>query len=211
MEDRQYHEAHTGLASPAPEQYNAAMGANSHMVGGSHYKLPDATGQCPHCRRQIEHWDWSFNLRGLEYAATKYIARWRDKGDPLDNLKKAIHYVQKIIEIHFPGVVVHVDFGDSAPTGTGICHEPSTTLGLSGAARKYDAGASGEEAPRSFAVDGSEFKNKALRDACSSCFGKRGGVPGNENIVNGVVLCDYCSADLMLKKVGQTNRETKRV
>lgn len=33
------------------------------------------------------------------------------------------------------------------------------------------------------------------RDACQRCHGKRGGVRGNENIVNGVTLCDYCHAD----------------
>lgn len=33
------------------------------------------------------------------------------------------------------------------------------------------------------------------RDNCSMCRGARGGVPGNENIINGVVLCDYCHAD----------------
>jgi hypothetical protein len=33
------------------------------------------------------------------------------------------------------------------------------------------------------------------QDDCSRCEGKRGGVPGNENIVKGKVLCDYCSAD----------------
>jgi hypothetical protein len=33
------------------------------------------------------------------------------------------------------------------------------------------------------------------RDDCERCHGERGGVPGNENIVNGVVLCDYCHAD----------------
>lgn len=32
----------------------------------------------------------------------------------------------------------------------------------------------------------------AERDACQVCKGKRGGEPGNENLVNGVVMCDYC-------------------
>jgi hypothetical protein len=32
------------------------------------------------------------------------------------------------------------------------------------------------------------------RDACEVCKGTQGGVPGNENIVNGVVMCDYCHA-----------------
>jgi hypothetical protein len=33
------------------------------------------------------------------------------------------------------------------------------------------------------------------KDDCERCLGERGGVPGNENIVDGVVLCDYCTAD----------------
>lgn len=33
------------------------------------------------------------------------------------------------------------------------------------------------------------------RDRCEACSGERGGVPGNENIVDGKVLCDYCHAD----------------
>lgn len=32
-------------------------------------------------------------------------------------------------------------------------------------------------------------------DACQVCHGTRGGAPGNENIVNGVVMCDYCHAE----------------
>lgn len=34
-------------------------------------------------------------------------------------------------------------------------------------------------------------------DRCQACHGARGGVPGNENIVAGVILCDYCSAERM--------------
>ncbi len=34
----------------------------------------------------------------------------------------------------------------------------------------------------------------AVRDNCEKCHGARGGVPGNENRVNGRTLCDYCSA-----------------
>lgn len=32
------------------------------------------------------------------------------------------------------------------------------------------------------------------RDRCQLCNGWRGGVPGNENMVRGVIVCDYCSA-----------------
>jgi len=34
-------------------------------------------------------------------------------------------------------------------------------------------------------------------DNCEVCNGERGGVPGNENSINGVVVCDYCTADMM--------------
>lgn len=33
----------------------------------------------------------------------------------------------------------------------------------------------------------------AVLDNCELCKGAKGGVPGNENVVNGRVLCDYCS------------------
>jgi len=32
-------------------------------------------------------------------------------------------------------------------------------------------------------------------DNCQACNGARGGVRGNENVIDGVVLCDYCSVD----------------
>ena len=32
-------------------------------------------------------------------------------------------------------------------------------------------------------------------DNCQVCSGDRGGIRGNENIVGGVIMCDYCSAD----------------
>ncbi len=33
-----------------------------------------------------------------------------------------------------------------------------------------------------------------ILDNCKVCNGMRGGVRGNENIIDGVVTCDYCSA-----------------
>ena len=35
----------------------------------------------------------------------------------------------------------------------------------------------------------------AIRDNCRVCGGVRGGMPGNENIVAGLIICDYCHAD----------------
>lgn len=36
---------------------------------------------------------------------------------------------------------------------------------------------------------------KPAKCGCQKCGGTRGGIPGNENRLNGVVLCDYCTAD----------------
>lgn len=33
-----------------------------------------------------------------------------------------------------------------------------------------------------------------LADRCEICHGERGGVRGNENIVDGIRMCDYCHA-----------------
>lgn len=61
--------------------------ANDTQVGGSHYK----TG--------YEHWDLVLrtNMMYLEGQATKYVSRWRKKNG-VEDLKKAEHYVQKLIE-----------------------------------------------------------------------------------------------------------------
>lgn len=32
-----------------------------------------------------------------------------------------------------------------------------------------------------------------LPDRCQICRGRNGGVRGNENVIDGVVMCDYCS------------------
>ncbi len=36
-------------------------------------------------------------------------------------------------------------------------------------------------------------------DNCVICKGTKGGVCGNENIIDGKVMCDYCHAEAMLK------------
>lgn len=41
------------------------------------------------------------------------------------------------------------------------------------------------------------LKDPARRDGCQVCHGIRGGVPGNENVTDGILVCDYCSADRM--------------
>lgn len=60
---------------------------NDMQVGGAHYKT------------SFQHWDWVRKMRlgYLEGCATKYVVRWRKKGG-FEDLKKALHYLNKLIE-----------------------------------------------------------------------------------------------------------------
>lgn len=61
--------------------------ANQKQIGGTHYKT------------SIEPWDAivSWELGYLDGNVVKYVARWRKKGG-LADLKKAQHYLEKLIE-----------------------------------------------------------------------------------------------------------------
>lgn len=61
--------------------------------------------------------------------------------------------------------------------------------------RLYINGNMTQEQYVNYGYDLAEFLNTAVqpKDNCENCQGEKGGVPGNENIVNGKVLCDYCS------------------
>ena len=65
------------------------MAANDTQVGGAHYKL-----------HTYETWDVivDWNLGYLDGNAVKYLSRWKVKGGVQD-LKKAQHYIEKLIEI----------------------------------------------------------------------------------------------------------------
>ena len=69
--------------------------ANERQIGGNHYKRDGS----------LEHWDLveRCGIGYLEGCATKYVARWRSKGGVQD-LEKAEHYVQKLIELYDEGV-----------------------------------------------------------------------------------------------------------
>lgn len=63
--------------------------ANDTQVGGQHYKA-----------KTIQPWDF-IAANGLGYFEgniVKYVSRWRDKGG-LDDLRKARHYLDKLIEL----------------------------------------------------------------------------------------------------------------
>jgi hypothetical protein len=66
------------------------MGANDTQVGGSHYKT------------KYEHWDFVLDtgMGYLQGCATKYVARARKKNG-LEDLNKALHYIDKLLEVGF--------------------------------------------------------------------------------------------------------------
>jgi len=78
-EVQQQHIAHIG----------AAIRANAQQVGGAHYAT-----------KAIQPWDYivANNLGYLEGNIVKYVSRWKDKGG-VEDLKKAQHYLQKLIEV----------------------------------------------------------------------------------------------------------------
>lgn len=72
-----------------PVVIDRPLEANSVQFGGLHYKA-----------KAIQPWDYIIanDLGFLEGNAIKYLTRWRDKGG-LDDLRKAGHYIQKLIEV----------------------------------------------------------------------------------------------------------------
>ena len=66
------------------------------QVSGNHYKS------------DYQHWDWAIDMGigPLEYSATKYICRhWKKNG--VEDLKKAIHFIEKLIEVNDAGKYYH--------------------------------------------------------------------------------------------------------
>ena len=63
--------------------------ANEQQVGGAHY-----------ADKEIQPWDYIIanDLGYLEGNVVKYVSRWKDKGG-IEDLKKAQHYLQKLIEV----------------------------------------------------------------------------------------------------------------
>jgi len=63
------------------------MNPSERQVGGTHY--------CPK-ENMVQHWDYCVRSEtpNLEYAASKYITRWRRKNGVVD-LEKALHYIEQ--------------------------------------------------------------------------------------------------------------------
>ena len=66
------------------------MTANDKQIGGSHYRL-----------KSIQSWDYiaANDIGYFEGNIIKYISRWKNKGG-LDDLRKAQHYLEKLIELN---------------------------------------------------------------------------------------------------------------
>jgi hypothetical protein len=66
------------------------MSANDKQVGGDHYA------------GSTQHWDIVYSVFNGDYLvgnATKYLARLGKKGDPIEDIDKAIHYLMKKREV----------------------------------------------------------------------------------------------------------------
>lgn len=77
------------------------MSANTKQVGGDHYKS------------EYQHWDWVENVQ-LPYLlaqVTRYVTRWKKKNG-IEDLQKAIHYIDKAIETHEAINAVYQTFTD---------------------------------------------------------------------------------------------------
>lgn len=70
------------------------LNVNDIQIGGDHYKS------------EYQHWDMieEHGIGYLEAAASKYVCRWRDKGTPVKDLTKALHYTEKLISLHSQGI-----------------------------------------------------------------------------------------------------------
>lgn len=55
-----------------------------------------------------------------------------------------------------------------------------------------------------------ELIPESQRDGCSNCGGLRGGVPGNENVVDGKLYCDYCDSELFTYAVCPLRKELEK-
>ncbi len=68
-------------------------------MGGTHYR--EVVSKCPHCQKEVQPWDFFGMMPFLVGCAMKYLTRYKGKGGKED-LLKAIHYIQKLIEVEYP-------------------------------------------------------------------------------------------------------------
>lgn len=73
------------------ENKSMPSAANDRQEGGTHYK-----------QLTIQPWDYivSNNLGYLEGNVVKYVTRWQTKGNGVQDLLKARHYLDKLLEVN---------------------------------------------------------------------------------------------------------------
>lgn len=80
------------------QDQSSTSSANSRQVGGAHYK--DATGRCPTCGGELQHWDLFAKMPYLVGQVCKYVLRFQGKNGRQD-LDKARHFLDKLIEVYY--------------------------------------------------------------------------------------------------------------
>lgn len=76
------------------KKINLGRRANDHQPGGDHYNKYG----------NFQVWDifWKFKLNPFQANVIKYVMRYRDKNG-IEDLQKAKHYLEKLIEIEMDG------------------------------------------------------------------------------------------------------------
>jgi Protein of unknwon function (DUF3310) len=95
--------------------------ANDKQHGGDHYKKYG----------NLQPWDvvLAWKLGYLEGTALKYIARWRDKNG-IEDIKKAIHFLEKLVETEEARQVSTVSPGSWQPIDAINFNEMPNTFGV---------------------------------------------------------------------------------
>lgn len=104
--------------------------ANDVQVGGAHYKKHGALQVWD----AIIHWGLGF----LDGNVVKYVVRYRDKNG-LQDLMKARHYLDKLIEVEQEHATIRRGRRTAAPDTKGSSAKPSTRAGAKGSVSKRTA------------------------------------------------------------------------
>lgn len=96
------------------------MGADDRQVSGEHYKS------------SVQHWDFAVTNFGRGYLkgqVTKYVYRWRKKNGVQD-LEKALHFLQKLDEVSQPGYMLPVISAERAAELNAMSSEEALIMRL---------------------------------------------------------------------------------
>jgi len=78
------------ILTPPDPSAKSISPVNAKQISGDHYKKYG----------NLQPWDVviAWKMGYLDGTALKYLTRWKDKGG-IDDLKKAIHFIEKLIEM----------------------------------------------------------------------------------------------------------------